>query len=43
MGVPLSEVGHTSATTRKGDHIVHKGHVVVGVGGEEEIGFYNEG
>jgi hypothetical protein len=28
MGVPTSEVGHTSATTRRGDHEVHKGHVV---------------
>jgi hypothetical protein len=28
MGVPASEVGDTSATTRRGDHEVHKGHVV---------------
>jgi hypothetical protein len=28
MGVPTSEVGHTSATTGRGDHEVHKGHVV---------------
>jgi hypothetical protein len=28
MGVPTSEVGYTSATTGKGDHEVHKGHVV---------------
>jgi hypothetical protein len=28
MGVPTSEVGYTSATTEKGDHEVHKGHVV---------------
>jgi hypothetical protein len=28
MGVPTSEVGYTSATTRRGDHEVHKGHVV---------------
>jgi hypothetical protein len=28
MGVPASEVGYTSATTRRGDHEVHKGHVV---------------
>jgi hypothetical protein len=29
MGVPTSEVGLTSATTGRGDHEVHKGHVVV--------------
>jgi hypothetical protein len=28
MGVPTSEVGYTSATTRRGDHKVHKGHVL---------------
>jgi hypothetical protein len=28
MNVPISEVGYTSATTGKGDHEVHKGHVV---------------
>jgi hypothetical protein len=28
MGVPTSEVGYTSATTRRGDHEVYKGHVV---------------
>jgi hypothetical protein len=28
MGVPTSEVGYTSATTRRGDHEVHNGHVV---------------
>jgi hypothetical protein len=28
MGVPISEVGNTSATTGRGDHEVHKGHVV---------------
>jgi hypothetical protein len=28
MGVPPSEVGYTLATTRRGDHEVHKGHVV---------------
>jgi hypothetical protein len=28
MGVPASEVGYTSAITRRGDHEVHKGHVV---------------
>jgi hypothetical protein len=29
MGVPTSDVGYTSATARRGDHEVHKGHVVV--------------
>jgi hypothetical protein len=28
MGVPISEVGYTSATTGRGDHEVHKGHAV---------------
>jgi hypothetical protein len=28
MGVPTSEVGSTSATTRRGDHEAHKGHVM---------------
>jgi hypothetical protein len=28
MGVPTSEVGYISATTGRGDHEVHKGHVV---------------
>jgi heme/copper-type cytochrome/quinol oxidase subunit 3 len=28
MGIPTSEVGYTSATTGRGDHEVHKGHVV---------------
>jgi hypothetical protein len=28
MGIPTSEYGYTSATTRRGDHEVHKGHVV---------------
>jgi hypothetical protein len=28
MGVPTSEVSYTSATTGRGDHEVHKGHVV---------------
>jgi hypothetical protein len=27
MGVPTSEVCYTSATTGRGDHEVHKGHV----------------
>jgi hypothetical protein len=28
MGVPASEFGYTSTTTRRGDHEVHKGHVM---------------
>jgi hypothetical protein len=28
MGVPISDVGYTSATTGRGDHEVHNGHVV---------------
>jgi hypothetical protein len=28
MGFPTSEVGYTSVTTGRGDHEVHKGHVV---------------
>jgi hypothetical protein len=28
MGVPTSEVGYTSATVGRGDHEVHKGHVM---------------
>jgi hypothetical protein len=28
MGVPISEVGYTSATAGRGDHEVNKGHVV---------------
>jgi hypothetical protein len=28
MGVPTSEVVYPSATTGRGDHEVHKGHVV---------------
>jgi hypothetical protein len=27
MGIPILEVGYASATTRRGDHEVHKGHV----------------
>jgi hypothetical protein len=33
MGVPTLEVGYTSATTGRGDHEVHKGHVVALGGG----------
>jgi hypothetical protein len=29
MGALTSDVGYTSATTGRGDHEVHKGHVVV--------------
>jgi hypothetical protein len=28
MGVPISEVGYTSATTGRGQHQVHKGYLV---------------
>jgi hypothetical protein len=28
MGVPTSELGYTSATTGRGDHETHDGHVV---------------
>jgi hypothetical protein len=28
MGVPTSEVGYTSATAGRGDHEVHKGHLM---------------
>jgi hypothetical protein len=28
MGIPTSEVGYSSATTRRGDYEVHDGHVV---------------
>jgi hypothetical protein len=34
MGVPTSDVGYTSATTRRGDYEVHKGHVMA-LGGEK--------
>jgi hypothetical protein len=37
MGVPTSEVGYISATTGRGDHEVHKGHVVA-LGGGTNIG-----
>jgi hypothetical protein len=33
MGVPASEVGYASAKTGRGDHEVHKGHVVA-LGGD---------
>jgi hypothetical protein len=29
MGVPISDVGYTSAKTGRGDHEVHKGHVAL--------------
>jgi hypothetical protein len=35
MGVPTLEVGYTSATTGRGDHEVHKGHVVALEGGKK--------
>jgi hypothetical protein len=37
MGVPTSEVGYTSVTTGRGDHEVHKGHVVALGEGEEVL------
>jgi hypothetical protein len=41
MGVPTLEVGYTSATTGRGDHEVHKGHVVALEGrGKKLIFFY---
>jgi hypothetical protein len=36
MGVPALEVGYTSATTGRGDHEVHKGHVVA-LGGKKLV------
>jgi hypothetical protein len=36
MGVQTSEIGYTAATTGRGDHEVHKGHVVA-LGGEKHI------
>jgi hypothetical protein len=36
MGFQTLEVGHTSATTGRGDHEVHKGHVVA-LGGEKNF------
>jgi hypothetical protein len=41
MGVLTLEVGYTSATTGRGDHEVHKGHVVA-LGGGKFIQLYNE-
>jgi hypothetical protein len=35
MGVATSEVGYTSATTARGDHEVHTGHVVAFEGREK--------
>jgi hypothetical protein len=37
MGVPTSEVSYTSATTGRGDHEVHKGHVVALAKEKKEI------
>jgi hypothetical protein len=39
MGVPTSEVGHTSTTTGRGDHEAHKGHLVA-LGGKKQKRFY---
>jgi hypothetical protein len=41
MGVPTSEVGYTSATTVRGDHEVHKGHVALGE--KKKYYVYNKG
>jgi hypothetical protein len=44
MGVPTSEVGYTSATAGRGDHEVHKGHVVaLGGGVYMDMWWYWEG
>jgi hypothetical protein len=40
MGVPTSQVGYTSATTWRGDHEVHKGHVVAMEGGTHTFTLY---
>jgi hypothetical protein len=40
MGVPTAEVGYTSATAGRGDHEVHKGHVVALWGGGERLHNY---
>jgi hypothetical protein len=37
MGVPTSEVGYTWATTGRGDHEVHKGHVVAKWEGKQKV------
>jgi hypothetical protein len=39
MGVPTSEVGYALATTGKGDHEVHKGHLVA-LGEKKNIYIY---
>jgi hypothetical protein len=39
MGFPTSEVGYTSATVGRGDHEVHKGHVVALAKKLREYGF----
>jgi hypothetical protein len=39
MGVPTSEVGYTSATTGRGDHEVHDGHVVALENSNNNINF----
>jgi hypothetical protein len=36
MGIPTSEVSYTLATTRRGDHEDHKGHVFARGGGIPE-------
>jgi hypothetical protein len=39
MGAPTSEVSYISATTRRGDHEIHKGHVVAWGGGGGDRAF----
>jgi hypothetical protein len=41
MGVPTLEVGYTSATTGRGHHEVHKGHVVA-LGKKNFHGFWKK-
>jgi hypothetical protein len=41
MGVPASEVGYTSAPTRRGDHEVHDGHVVALENNKQQQYIYN--
>jgi hypothetical protein len=41
MGVPTSEIGYTSATAERGDHEVHKGHVVVALEKQTNKHFVN--
>jgi hypothetical protein len=40
MGAPTSDVGYASTTTGRGDHEVHKGHVVAGGGGDCKLMYF---